>query len=386
METIYLDNAATSWPKPEAVYLAVDQFSRQLGANPGRGNHSRSWQASGVLLETREALARLFNCPDVSRLVFTKNVTEALNIALKGYLNPGDHLITSSMEHNAVARPLQSLQKQGVELTVVCCSADGSLDPDEIARAWRPNTRMVTLLHASNLTGTILPIAEVGQIVRRNGGVLLVDAAQTAGALPIDVQAMGIDVLAFTGHKGLLGPQGTGGLYLRPGLQVRPLMEGGTGSDSDQVVQPEFFPDRLESGTLNTPGIAGLGAGVDFLLRTGVEHVRRHERRLTDLLLAGLREIPGITIYGPTDSSRQTGVVAVNLAGLECGELSWLLDQQYGIITRSGLHCAPWAHQTVGTLQTGACRFSVGYFNTPEQIAATLDAVRRIAGEHGSAD
>jgi len=376
-DTLYLNNAATSWPKPEAVYQAVDRFNRHIGSNPGRG--SRTLEAGGVLLDTREALARLFNFTDLSRLAFTKNVTESINIALKGYLNPGDHLITSSMEHNAMARPIHTLEKQGVEVSVLSCAPDGSLEPDQVAAAWRPNTRMVAMLHASNLTGTILPAGEIGRLVRERGGVFLLDAAQTAGVLPIDVHAMAIDILAFTGHKGLLGPQGTGGLYVRPGVELRPLIEGGTGSRSDQVEQPDFMPDKLESGTPNTPGIAGLGAGVEFILQTGVAEIRRHEQRLTDLLIEGLRRIKGITIYGPGDSQLQTGVVSVNLAGVESGELSYYLDQHYGIVTRSGLHCAPWAHRTIGTLASGTCRFSPGYFNTAAEIERTVAAVAEIA-------
>lgn len=381
METIYLDNAATTWPKPEAVYQAMDHFNRQIGGNPGRGGSRKTWEAAEVLLDTRVALAQLFNFSDLSRLIFTKNVTEAINTALKGYLSPGDHLITSSMEHNAMARPIHTLQRSGVEVTVVKCATDGSLDPDDVAHAWRENTRMVALLHASNLTGTIMPITAIGQLVRSRGGIFLVDAAQTAGVLDIDVEASNIDILAFTGHKGLLGPQGTGGFYIRPGVEIRSLTEGGTGSLSDQAEQPEFLPDKFESGTPNTPGIAGLGAGVNFVLQTGVEAICRHEQMLTTLLIDGLREIPGLTLYGPRDSRLQTGVVSVNLAGLDCSELSFILDQRFGITTRSGMHCAPWAHQTIGTLASGVCRFSPGFFNTSPEMERTIRAVQQISQE-----
>ncbi|AFV11178.1 cysteine desulfurase Csd [Thermacetogenium phaeum DSM 12270] len=379
MNDIYLDNAATSWPKPESVYRAVDHFNRKLGASPGRGSHRRSVISGQILLETRESLARLFNIKDSSRIAFTVNVTEAINIALKGLLEPGDHVVISSMEHNAVVRPLHALKDKGVELTVVRCSPDGTLDPSLLEQALTLRTRLVCLLHASNITGTIMPVAEVGRIVRRKGILFMVDAAQSAGVLPVDVEEQNIDLLAFTGHKGLLGPQGTGGLYIRPGLDVRPLVEGGTGSQSERVDQPDFMPDRFESGTPNTPGIAGLNAGVQFIQETGLEKIRQHEQELTDALIQGLREIKGVILYGPCDSRRQTAVVSFNIEDRDCGEVSFLLDQKYGIQSRSGLHCAPLAHRTMGTLKRGACRLSPGFFNTMEDIHKVIKAVYEIA-------
>ena len=379
MDDIYLDNAATSWPKPESVYRAVDHFNRKLGASPGRGSHRRSVISGQILLETRESLARLFNIKDSSRIAFTVNVTEAINIALKGLLEPGDHVVISSMEHNAVVRPLHALKDKGVELTVVRCSPDGTLDPSLLEQALTLRTRLVCLLHASNITGTIMPVAEVGRIVRRKGILFMVDAAQSAGVLPVDVEEQNIDLLAFTGHKGLLGPQGTGGLYIRPGLDVRPLVEGGTGSQSERVDQPDFMPDRFESGTPSTPGIAGLNAGVQFIQETGLEKIRQHEQELTDALIQGLREIKGVILYGPCDSRRQTAVVSFNIEDRDCGEVSFLLDQKYGIQSRSGLHCAPLAHRTMGTLKRGACRLSPGFFNTMEDIHKVIKAVYEIA-------
>jgi len=379
MDITYLDNAATSWPKPECVYQAVDHFNREIGASPGRGSHRKTIEAGMLLLETRELLARLFNVKDSSRIVFMPNVTYALNVGLKGILNPGDHVVISSMEHNAVARPLHALEQTGVEVSVVQCAPDGSLDPHDVELAVRDNTRMICMLHASNLTGTIMPVEEVGRIARQKGAVFLVDAAQTAGVLPIDVEAQNIDMLAFTGHKGLFGPQGTGGLYIRAGLEVRSLIEGGTGSLSEEVSQPDFLPDRFESGTPNTPGLAGLGAGVKYLLEVGIENVRRHEQELTGLLLSGLKEIKGVTLYGPCDGSRQTAVVSLNVAGVDCGELSFMLDRKYGIISRSGLHCSPLAHRTIGTIKKGTCRLSPGYFNTSEDIEKAVRAVAEIA-------
>lgn len=379
MDVIYMDNAATSWPKPEAVYQAVDQFNRKLGANPGRGSNHKTLEAGRVLLETREALAELFNVKDSSRIVFTANVTESLNLGLKGLLNPGDHVVISGMEHNAVARPLNTLENYGVQVSVVPCDAEGSLDPHDLELVLRDNTRMVCMLHASNVTGTIMPVAEISRIAHQHGAVFMVDAAQTAGVLPIDVEAQAIDMLAFTGHKGLMGPQGTGGLYIRPDLDIRPLKEGGTGSLSEHVYQPGFMPDKFESGTPNTPGIAGLGAGVRFIMETGIERIRHHEQELTDRLISGLKEIKGVSLYGPGDSRRQTAVVSFNITGMDCGEVSLLLDQKYGIVTRSGLHCAPMAHQTVGTLKKGTCRLSPGFFNTREDIDAVIQAVYELA-------
>ncbi|MEL7564109.1 MAG: aminotransferase class V-fold PLP-dependent enzyme [Dehalobacterium sp.] len=381
-QAIYLDNAATSWPKPESVYQVIDNFNRNIGANPGRGSSSKSLEAGGILLDTREILAQFFQFTDISRLVFTKNITEAINTVLKGYLNPGDHIIASSMEHNAVARPLNTLTNTGVEVTFVECAPDGSLHPHQIEKIWQKNTRMVCLTSASNVTGTIMPIKEVGQICRERGAVFLVDSAQGAGIIPISVSEQNIDILAFTGHKGLFGPQGTGGFYIRPGLEIRSLIEGGTGSFSEKTEQPDFLPDKFESGTLNTPGIAGLGAGVNFILNAGLDTIRRHEMDLMKMMIEGLKQIPGVTIYGPADSQRQTSVLSINLAGLECGELSFLLDEKFGIITRSGMHCAPLAHKTIGTLNQGTCRISLSYFNKQEEIEAFLNAMKKLSKEY----
>jgi cysteine desulfurase family protein len=376
---IYMDNAATSFPKPEEVYKAIDHFNRNLGGSPGRGSHRATLRAGAVMLECRELLARLFNISDAAQIAFTANITDAINIGLKGILKPGDHVITSSMEHNAVARPLYALSQQGVEWTPVPCAADGSLNPDHITPLIKPNTRMICMLHASNLTGTILPIEEVGRIARRHGLIFMIDSAQTAGVVPIDVQDANIDILTFTGHKGLLGPQGTGGIYVDPRVELRLLKEGGTGSASELLEQPAVMPDRLESGTPNTPGIAGLAAGIAFIFKTGMENIRRHELELTDILIRELRNIPGLTVYGPGDARRMTAVVSFNINGLDCGEISLRLDQEYGIITRSGMHCAPLAHQTIGTAATGACRISPGCFTGSSDIHTVVEAIRQIA-------
>lgn len=378
MTTIYMDNAATSYPKPESVYQAVDHFNRNMGGNPGRGSNQQSLRAGSVLLDTRDCLARLFNIEDSDDIAFTANVTESLNIGLKGFLRPGDHVITSSMEHNAVARPLFVLQSQGVEWTRVSCAQDGSLDPDEVRQAIKKNTRMICMLHASNLTGTIMPIHEIGALAHAAGIAFMVDAAQTAGVLPINVVEDKIDILAFTGHKSLLGPQGTGGIYIDPGISIRPLKEGGTGSLSEYLEQPALMPDILESGTLNTPGIAGLGAGVKFILEQGLNQIRVHEQNLISQLIDGLSQIKGIKLYGPNNNQKQTAVLSFNLTGMDCGELSSSLDYEFGIITRSGLHCAPLAHQTIGTLQSGACRLSPGYFTSSEDIIYVLTAIDQL--------
>ncbi len=383
METTYMDNAATTFPKPESVYRAVDHFNRYLGGNPGRGSNKKTLKAGSVLLECRDALAELFNIRDSSRLAFAFNVTEALNIGLKGLLNSGDHVITTSMEHNSVARPLFVLQGRGIEWTAVRCAEDGSLDPEEIRKAIRTNTRLICILHASNLTGTIMPVAEVGKLARENDILFMVDSAQTAGVLALDVEEQNIDILCFTGHKGLLGPQGTGGIYVRPGVEIRPLKQGGTGSLSEFLEHPEFLPDLLESGTPNTPGITGLLAGAEFIKKTGIENIRKHEQRLTGYLLEGLKEIRGLIIHGPADADRQTAVVPFNIDGMDCGEISMNLDYEFGIVTRSGLHCAPLAHRTIGSFERGACRLSPGYFNTEDDIRKVIEAVHTIAKRSG---
>lgn len=379
---IYLDNAATSYPKPEPVYEAVYRFMRELGATSGRGAYSRALKADRVVFETRRALARLFNVKDASRIVFTSNVTEALNLAIKGLLNPGDHVVTSSMEHNAVWRPLKAMERErGVTLTQVVCTPDGRLDPADVEREIRKETRLVVLTHASNVTGTIMPIEEVGRICRKRGVVFLVDAAQTAGAYPIDVERENVDMLAFTGHKSLLGPMGTGGLYIAEGVELRPLKEGGTGGDSLLERQPNYLPDRFEAGTLNVGGIAGLGAAVEYILGEGVERIRAKERSLTEYLLQRLGAVDGVRIYGPVDPEMQVGVISFNVADFPPEEVAYVLDDVYGIMVRAGLHCAPCAHRTVGTVDTGTVRVGLGCFNTEEHVDALVSAVGEIARE-----
>lgn len=379
MENIYMNNAATSFPKPESVYKAVDNFNRYLGANPGRGSKEQTVEAGSILLDARDSLAALFKIEHSDNIAFTANVTEALNIGILGLLQPGDHVITTSMEHNSVARPLYALARLGIEWTAIPCNPDGSMDIRMMEKAIRPNTRLICMLHASNLNGTIMPIGDVGQIARDRGIIFMVDTAQTAGILELDVNKQCIDILAFTGHKGLLGPQGTGGIYIKPGIDVKPLILGGTGSLSESLEQPDWMPDRFESGTPNTPGIAGLLAGVNFVLETGIDVIHKRERDMSEALLEGLQAMPGVKLYGITDTQQRTAVIAFNIEGMDCGELTMRLEYEYGIITRSGLHCAYLAHKTLGTLESGACRLSPGFFTSNEQIDTVLKAINHIS-------
>ncbi|MFQ5923413.1 MAG: aminotransferase class V-fold PLP-dependent enzyme, partial [Anaerolineales bacterium] len=357
MSIIYFDNAATSWPKPPAVRRALETYFGEAGGNPGRSGHRMSIAAARIVQEARQSLTELFHLEDPARIAFTKNATEALNLAIYGLLRPGDHAITTSIEHNSVMRPLRHLESLGLELTVIPCQPDGTLELDQVARAIRPNTRLLATLHGSNVTGTLLPIVELAGIARASGVPYLVDASQTAGAIPIDVEGLGVDLFAFTGHKSLLGLTGSGGLYTREGLELRPLMRGGTGSDSDRETQPQFMPDVYESGTLNVVGLAGLAAGVRFITEKGISNIAAHERALVAQFIAGAQDIPGLVLYGPTDTERRCAVVSFNLEGLLPSEVGQLLDQEFGILSRVGLHCAPGAHRTLGTFPRGTVRF-----------------------------
>ena len=382
METIYFDNAATSWPKPDAVLAAMEHYFRFVGASPGRSGHRLSIEAGRGVFETRNALASLFRANDPLRIVFTKNATEALNIVVFGLIQPGDHVIVSSMEHNSVMRPLRAATAAlKADLTVVPCNPFGQLDPEDVGRAIRRNTRIVFLTHASNVTGTIMPAAEVGRICREHGVLFCVDAAQSAGAVPIDVEAMNIDLLAFTGHKSLLGPQGTGGLYARKGIDslMRPLMMGGTGSRSEHEHQPEFMPDKYESGTLNTIGLIGLGAGVREIGSIGIEKIRQRELELTAAFMEGASGISGVTVYGDSNPGGRVPVVSFNIDGMRASDVGLQIDDACGIMSRPGLHCAPSAHRTLGTAPHGTVRFSFGYFNTREQIDTALNAIEALS-------
>ncbi len=378
--SIYLDNAATTYPKPEQVYLAVEHALRKIGVGPGRGGHSRGLEATRLVFEARETLSDFFGIKDSSRLIFTHSATEGLNLVVAGLLKPGDHVVTTTMEHNSLARPLHQAAQRGVEVTWVGCNRQGFVDPAGIASAIRPKTRLVALSHCSNVTGALQPVAEIGLLARRSGILFLVDAAQSAGVVPINVQELNIDLLAAPGHKGLLGPQGTGLLYIAEGLELSPLIVGGTGGYSDASEQPDSMPERYESGTLNTPGIAGLKAGVDFIRSTGIEAVRKKESLLVSLLAEGLGPIEGVILHKPENSERHCGPVSFTIQGLDPSEIGFTLDRDYDISVRVGLHCAPDAHKTIGTYPQGTVRVSPGFFNSEKEIEIFLDAVRNITG------
>jgi cysteine desulfurase / selenocysteine lyase len=375
---IYLDNAATTWPKPDIVWQAMEKMIKEMGANPGRAGHRMALSAGRVIYEARESLAKLFKINDPLQIVFTLNATESINLALKGLLVTGDHVITTSMEHNAVVRPLKVLEEKGVEISVIQANNDGIINPLDVKEAIKENTKCIVMTHASNVFGAIQPIKEVGKIAKEKGIIFMVDAAQTAGVLPIDVEEMGIDLLAFPGHKSLYGPQGTGGLYIRPGIQLVPLKEGGTGSSSEEPFQPLIMPDRYESGTPNTIGIAGLGAGVEYILKEGLINIYEHEMELTKRLINGLEEIPDVIIYGPKDIEKIAPVVSFNFEDEDSSEIGFMLDRVYEIAVRTGLHCAPWAHKSLGTLQQGTVRLSLSYFNTKEDVDYVIKSLKEI--------
>lgn len=377
---IYFDNAATSWPKPPATVEAIIEFLQNTGGNPGRSGHRLSIEAGQLIFQARENLANLFNIENPLQIVFTQNATESLNLVIRGMITPRDHVLVSGMEHNAVMRPLRWLEQQGLEITVLPCSPEGILDPGSIRTAIKGNTKAAFITHASNVSGTIMPLKEIAAELHREGIPLCADAAQTAGALPIDVVEDGIDLLAFTGHKSLMGPQGTGGLYIRPGLEkeILPLVRGGTGSASEHEEQPEFMPDRYESGTPNAAGLAGLAAGTEFILSTGVDTIRKHEMGLVSLFMEGIESIPGYTCYGPGDAVHRTAVISITSEHITSSEIAFILDEEYGIMCRPGLHCAPSAHVTMGTHPGGTCRFSFSFFNKEEEILTALKALEKI--------
>jgi cysteine desulfurase / selenocysteine lyase len=381
MVRTYLDNAATSWPKPDAVYRAVDDYQRRLGAPAGRSGYAEAAEAERLVLSCRKKIAGLIGASDPSRIIFTQNGTDSLNLALHGLLRPRDHVVTTVCEHNSVLRPLRMLAERGVTTTYVPCDGQGYVDPDAIRRAITPQTRLIALIHTSNVTGAIQPAQAVGQIAADHGVFFLLDAAQSLGYVPIDVTGLGCHLLAAPGHKGLLGPLGTGVFYLAPGMEqhVAPLRQGGTGTKSDEDRQPDSLPDRYESGNLNVPGIVGLEAGVSHVQRLGPQQIDEHSRPLIDLLLAGLSGLSNVRLYGPRTSERRVGVVSLNITGYDPQELAALLDAQWSIQSRAGLHCAPRMHEALGTLPRGTLRLSIGHFTSDEQIDAALAALSEIA-------
>ena len=381
---IYLDNGSTSFPKPPGVAEAVFEFMTRQGVNINRGTYGKAYSAEEMVYETRCLLSELFHGEGPKQVVFTKNVTESLNLVLKGFLKPGDHVLTSSMEHNAVMRPLQQLKERGVEFTRIPCTEEGRLCTEELERCLRPNTKALVMTHASNVCGTVLPAREAGAFCRAHGLKFFLDTAQTAGILPVDMEDMCIDAVCFTGHKGLLGPQGTGGIVLRKGLEkeIEPLISGGTGSISHTEFIPEFLPDRFEPGTMNLPGIAGLRASLLWLKERGIEANRIHEEKLTAKFLRGLKPLEQeglLKIAGlKTASEDRTAVVSVQTLKTDPAEAAFLLDEKYGIMTRVGLHCAPAAHKTLGTFPTGTIRFAFGWASTGEEAEAALSALEEI--------
>ena len=386
MEPIYMDNAATAFPKPAEVTQAVADYMTRNGANVGRGSYRSAYETEEAVYDTRMLLAEMFGADECRNVAFTGNVTQSLNVVLKGLLRKGDHVITSSMEHNAVMRPLRQLETRGVSFTRCPCTERGELLTERLEECLRPETRAVVMTHASNVCGTVLPLAEVGAFCRAHGLLFIADCAQTAGVLPIDVKAMNVDALCFTGHKGLLGPQGIGGLILREGLaeELEPLISGGTGSASHTELIPDFMPDRLEAGTLNLPGIMGLRAGLLWLKETGVQQVYAHERELTEAFLKGLKGLTEqglLTPVGLSDGQGRTGIVSLRMLRGDPAAWAGRLDEEYGVMTRVGLHCAPAAHRTLGTFPEGTVRFSFGWWNTSEQIETAVGALEEIG--HG---
>jgi cysteine desulfurase / selenocysteine lyase len=382
---IYLDNAATSFPKPDSVFRGMDAFIRSSAANPGRSGHRRAVEAEVMINETRLLLARLFEFPRPERIVFTLNATDALNMAIKGVLRQGDHAITSVLEHNSISRPLNQLERAGViSLTRLPANRDHVIDPDDVINAFKPSTRLVALTHASNVTGTIQPIRAIGSAVRARDAIFLVDASQSAGVVPIAFKEDCIDLLAFTGHKALLGPTGTGGLVVGERVDVMPWREGGTGGDSSSPVQPSELPHRLEGGTPNVFGIAGLREGIRILLNRGVQSILSHERMLIEEFYRALKDPSRLSWYGADrviagrGTEGRVGLVGINTAGFSPAELAAILDERYDIAVRAGLHCAPYAHKHLGTFPEGLVRFSVGFLTTVDdvrQAAAALDAI-----------
>ena len=384
MERYYFDNAATSFPKPQAVHEAMMHYARQVGASAGRGAYREAIETGEIIEEARRRIARLVGAARPSSIIMTSNCTDGLSLALKGILTErGGHVVTTQMEHNSVLRPLAALgERQGVEATYVRADGAGLVDPDDIRRAVRADTKLIAVVHGSNVCGSVQEVEVIGRLARELGIVYLVDAAQTMGHLPVDVEAMHIDLLAFPGHKGLLGPLGTGALYIREGIEERlwTLKEGGTGSRSEVPAQPDFMPDKYEAGSHNAIGIAGLGAGVGYVLERGIEAIRDHEWALCAAFMAGTASVGGLRVYGPADIEKRVGVFSVRVEGYDPAELAAVLEGRFGVLTRPGLHCAPLAHQALGTLDSGGTtRLSMGPFLTVEQAQYAAGALAEIA-------
>jgi cysteine desulfurase family protein len=376
---IYFDNAASSWPKPESVYKAMDDFMRNIGGNPGRSGHRLSIEAARIIFEARESLAELFGVKDSSRIIFASNATEALNLAIRGTVKKGSHVITTGFEHNSVMRPLRFLEKVlDAQITIIGPSEDFPIDLKALEKAITGKTSLIISTHGSNVTGDIFPIAEIARIARVHKTPFLVDASQTAGSLPINLSDLGIDMFVFTGHKALFGPQGTGGLYIKEEIELAPLKQGGTGSRSEYEEQPEFLPDKFESGTPNTVGIAGLGAGVRYILKTGIQKIWDKKKHLRSYISKKLKDIEGINTYG-NRMAEGLSVISFNISGISPAKMACDLSEKYGIMTRPGLHCSPSAHKTIRTFPEGTLRISLGSFNTEEEIDYFIRCLKKIS-------
>ena len=374
----YFDNAATSFPKPEIVYEKLNEATREFAANPGRSGHKLSLKMDRAIFNSRMNIAEFIGGTNPLNLIFTLNCTDSLNIAIKGLVKKGDHVITTSLEHNSVLRPLHKMQEDGfIDLTVVYADERGILDVKKVEEAITDKTRVCVTTAMSNLTGTIVDFCKIGEIMHSHGILYIVDAAQAMGYLDFDMKNMPIDVLCFPGHKSLFGPMGTGGLYIKEGIDVKSLKQGGTGSHSQDLEQPDEYPDRLESGTINGPAIYALSAGVDFIKKEGLENIRNHENKLKNRFIDSLKDEKGIILYGSLDEN-QGPVVPVNVEGIGSSQLAYILDDKYDIATRAGIHCAPLAHKTIHTQDIGAVRFSFGHFNTEEEVDKAIEALKEI--------
>ncbi|MGM0547781.1 MAG: aminotransferase class V-fold PLP-dependent enzyme [Bacillota bacterium] len=381
MDKVYLDNAATTKLKADLVRESILNYYDNINCSPGRGGYQDSLAAGRIILDARQKIADLFNVQDIKQIIFTHNITYALNMGIKGILKAGDHVITTTMEHNSVLRPLKSLEKKNlIKVDYIKCDKKGRLKPEQIEAAINDKTKLIVLTHASNVSGTLMPIKAVGEIAAKYDIYYLVDTAQTAGIYELNFENLKADFLAFTGHKALMGPTGTGGFAIskKMATELEPLIEGGTGSKSDLAEQPNFLPDKFESGTMNTMGINGLKAGVEFIQKTGIKNIRTHEQKLAKIFLAGLKKIPEIKIIGPANLKEQVPTFSITAGKRDLGQLSYELDNKYNIMTRSGLHCAPLAHQTLSTFPAGSLRFSLGYFNTEKEIEYTLNALKEL--------
>ena len=375
----YFDNSATSFPKPESVYKCVEKAVRLYGANPGRGGHRMAVEASQAIYETREKVASLFNIKNPLQIAFTYNSTYALNFAVKGAVPKDSHIITTSLEHNSVLRPVfYEKDENNAHVSIIEPSEDGNIHSEDIIAAMKPDTKAVVLTHMSNVTGAIIDLLPITTEARKRNILTIVDVSQSAGFLDIDVEEMKIDILCFTGHKSLFGIQGTGGIYIREGIPFSPIIEGGTGSFSKMKRQPHSMPEALEAGTLNTPGIVSLGAGIDFINSIGLENIRKHEYSLTEKFIEGIKNIEEIIIYGP---EKRGPVVTLNIKGVDSGDLAAYLDEEYAILTRAGIHCAPLAHESMHSGENGGVRFSFGYFNTEEDITYVINTLKNIVSD-----